>query len=57
VAVLVFLIVVAVLLLAYAGVLVSFVRRGRKIPPQAYLVLALLNGLILAAVLAWAIAR
>jgi hypothetical protein len=57
VAVLVFLIVDAVLLLAYAGVLVSFVRRGRKIPPQAYLVLALLNGLILAAVLAWAIAR
>ncbi|MFC0002750.1 hypothetical protein [Micromonospora siamensis] len=52
-----FLIVVAVALLAYAAVLVSYVRRGRKIPPQAYLVLALLNGLILAAVLAWAIAR
>ncbi|WP_446216405.1 hypothetical protein [Micromonospora sp. IBHARD004] len=52
-----FLIVVAVLLLAYAGVLVSFVRKGRKIPPQAYLVLALLNGLILAAVIAWAIAH
>ncbi|SCG60637.1 hypothetical protein GA0070613_3272 [Micromonospora inositola] len=56
-AVLYFLIVVAVLLLVYAGVLVSFVRKGRKIPPQAYLVLALLNGLILAAVIAWAIAR
>ncbi|GAA3765175.1 hypothetical protein O7600_11545 [Micromonospora sp. WMMA1998] len=52
-----FLIVVAVLLLGYAGVLVSFVRKGRKIPPSAYLVLAALNGLILAAVIAWAIAR
>ncbi|MBO4143754.1 MULTISPECIES: hypothetical protein [Micromonospora] len=52
-----FLIVVAVLLLAYAGVLVSFVRKGRKIPPSAYLVLAGLNGLILAGILAWAIAR
>ena len=35
-----FLIVIAVLLLGYAAVLVSFVRRGRKIPPAAYLVLA-----------------
>ena len=52
-----FLIVIAVLLLGYAAVLVSFVRRGRKIPPAAYLVLAALNGLILAGVLAWAIAR
>ncbi|GAA2706886.1 hypothetical protein ACFY2R_22395 [Micromonospora olivasterospora] len=52
-----FLIVIAVLLLVYAGVLVNFVRRGRKIPPAAYLVLAVLNGLILAAVLAWGISR
>ncbi|MGC4808535.1 hypothetical protein [Micromonospora sp. DT233] len=52
-----FLIVVAVLLLAYAAVLVNFVRRGRKVPPVAYLVLAALNGLILAGVLAWAVAR
>ncbi|MEO3779076.1 hypothetical protein ABGB16_19950 [Micromonospora sp. B11E3] len=52
-----FLIVIAVLLLAYAGVLVSFVRRGRKVPPAAYLVLAVLNGLILAGVLAWGISR
>ncbi|MEU8263634.1 hypothetical protein AB0C02_23785 [Micromonospora sp. NPDC048999] len=51
-----FLIAVAMLLLVYAGVLVSFVRKGRKIPPVAYLVLAALNGLILAGVLAWAIA-
>ena len=51
-----FLIAVAVLLLVYAGVLVSYVRKGRKIPPAAYLVLAALNGLILAGVLAWAIA-
>ncbi|WDZ84763.1 hypothetical protein [Micromonospora cathayae] len=52
-----FLIVIALLLLGYAGYLVSFVRRGRPIPAKAYLVLAVLNGLILAAVLAWAIAR
>ncbi|SBT45893.1 hypothetical protein [Micromonospora auratinigra] len=52
-----FLIAVAVLLLVYAGVLVSFVRKGRRIPPAAYLVLAGLNGLILAAVIAWAVAR
>ncbi|WP_167402564.1 hypothetical protein [Micromonospora viridifaciens] len=52
-----FLIVVAVLLLGYAGVLVSYVRKGRKIPPAAYLVLAALNGLILAGVLAFAIAK
>lgn len=55
--VLYFLIVVAVLLLIYAGVLVSFVRKGRRIPPVAYLVLAGLNGLILAGVIAWAVAR
>lgn len=52
-----FLIVIAVLLLVYAGVLVSYVRRNRRIPPAALLVLAVLNGLILAAVLAWGIAR
>jgi Na+-translocating ferredoxin:NAD+ oxidoreductase RnfA subunit len=52
-----FLIVIAVVLLVYAGILVSFVRSGRKIPSAAYLGLAALNGLILAAVLAWAIAR
>ncbi|MGI5523262.1 hypothetical protein ACQEUX_20360 [Micromonospora sp. CA-259024] len=52
-----FLVVIAVLLLGYAAVLVSFVRRGRKIPPAAYLVLAVLNGLLLAAVLAWAVSR
>ncbi|MCF0095258.1 hypothetical protein AB0B39_30945 [Micromonospora sp. NPDC049114] len=52
-----FLIVIAVLLLGYAAVLVSLVRRGRKIPPAAYLALAGLNGLILAGVLAWAVAR
>jgi hypothetical protein len=57
VAVLYFLIAVAVLLLIYAGVLVSYVRKGRRIPPAAYLVLAALNGLILASVIAWAIAR
>ncbi|MBY8875195.1 hypothetical protein AB0H57_24115 [Micromonospora sp. NPDC050686] len=52
-----FLIAVAVALLVYAGVLVSYVRKGRRIPPSAYLVLAGLNGLLLAAILAWAIAR
>ncbi|MER7444674.1 hypothetical protein [Micromonospora avicenniae] len=52
-----FLVVIAVLLLGYAAVLVSLVRKGRRIPPAAYLGLAALNGLILAAVLAWAIAR
>ncbi|MEU4471120.1 hypothetical protein [Micromonospora sp. NPDC023888] len=52
-----FLVVIAVLLLGYAAVLLSFVRRGKKVPPAAYLGLAVLNGLILAAVLAWAIAR
>ncbi|MER7892358.1 hypothetical protein AB0C04_06600 [Micromonospora sp. NPDC048909] len=52
-----FLVVIAVLLLGYAGVLVNFVRKGRKIPPGAYLGLAALNGVILAAILAWAIAR
>lgn len=52
-----FLVVIAVLLLGYAAVLVSFVRRGKRIPPVAYLGLAVLNGLILAAVLAWAVAR
>jgi hypothetical protein len=52
-----FLIVIAVLLLGYAAVLVSFVRRGKKIPPAAYLALAVLNGLILAGVLAWVVAR
>ena len=52
-----FLIVIAVLLLGYAAVLVSFVRRGKKIPPAGYLGLAALNGLILAAVLAWAVVR
>ncbi|SCE97923.1 hypothetical protein GA0070607_3922 [Micromonospora coriariae] len=52
-----FLVVIAVLLLGYAAVLLSFVRRGRKIPSAAYLGLAVLNGLILAAVLAWAVAR
>jgi hypothetical protein len=57
VAVLYFLIAVAVLLLIYAGILVSYVRKGRKIPPAAYLVLAGLNGLILAGVIAWAVAR
>jgi hypothetical protein len=57
VAVLYFLIAVAVLLLIYAGVLVSYVRKGHRIPPAAYLVLAALNGLILAGVIAWAVAR
>lgn len=52
-----FLIVIALLLLGYAGYLVSLVRRGQRIPAVAYLVLAGLNGLILAAVLAWAVAR
>ncbi|MEV4483580.1 hypothetical protein [Micromonospora coxensis] len=52
-----FLVVIAALLLGYAAVLVTFVRKERKIPPAAYLGLAALNGLILAAVLAWAIAR
>lgn len=52
-----FLIAVAVLLLIYAGVLVSYVRKGHRIPPAAYLVLAALNGLILAGVIAWAVAR
>ncbi|MDG4805650.1 hypothetical protein O7634_02625 [Micromonospora sp. WMMD1120] len=52
-----FLVVIAVLLLGYAAVLVSFVRRGKRIPPAAYLTLAGLNGLILAGVLAWAVAR
>ncbi|MEV4199236.1 hypothetical protein [Micromonospora globbae] len=53
----VFLVVIAVLLLGYAAVLVAYVRKGRRIPPAAYLGLAALNGLILAAILAWAIAR
>ncbi|MEV4721669.1 hypothetical protein AB0J94_31145 [Micromonospora noduli] len=52
-----FLVVIAVLLLGYAAVLVSFLRRGKKIPPAAYLALAALNGLILAGVLAWAVSR
>ncbi|WP_165947322.1 hypothetical protein [Micromonospora sp. 15K316] len=52
-----FLVAIAVLLIGYAAVLVTFVRKGRRIPPAAYLVLAALNGLILAAILAWAIAR
>ncbi|MER7460234.1 hypothetical protein [Micromonospora sp. NPDC126480] len=52
-----FLVVIAVLLLGYAAFLVRFVRQGRRIPPAAYLGLAVLNGLILAAVLAWAVAR
>ncbi|MEV1145896.1 hypothetical protein [Micromonospora sp. NPDC049799] len=52
-----FLVVIAVLLLGYAAFLLTFVRRGRKIPPAAYLGLAVLNGLILAAVLAWAVSR
>ncbi|NJP34710.1 hypothetical protein [Micromonospora thermarum] len=52
-----FLVVIAVLLLGYAAFLVRFVRQGRRIPPAAYLGLAVLNGVILAAVLAWAIAR
>lgn len=51
-----FLIVVALLLFGYAGYLVSFVKRGKPIPATAYLGLAVLNGLILAAVLAWAVA-
>ena len=49
--------VLGILLLGYAGVLIWFVRTGRRIPPSAYLVLALLNGLLLAAILAAAIAR
>jgi hypothetical protein len=49
--------VLGILLLGYAGVLIWFVRKGRPIPASAYLVLALLNGLLLAAILAWAIAR
>ncbi len=52
-----FLLAIAVLLLGYAAFLLRFVRQGRRIPPAAYLGLAALNGLILAAVLAWAIAR
>ncbi|SCL67913.1 hypothetical protein GA0070606_4665 [Micromonospora citrea] len=52
-----FLVGIAVLLLVYAAVLVIFLRKGRKIPPAAHLWLAVLNGLILAAVLAWGIAR
>ncbi|MFF5057076.1 hypothetical protein ACFY1S_28205 [Micromonospora sp. NPDC000663] len=52
-----FLVAIAVLLLVYAAVLVSFLRRGRRIPPAAYLGMAVLNGLILAGVLAWAVAR
>ncbi|MBG6070243.1 hypothetical protein [Micromonospora ureilytica] len=52
-----FLVAIAVLLLGYAAFLVSFVRRGKKIPPSAYLALAGLNGLILAGVLAWAVSR
>ncbi|MEU5567383.1 MULTISPECIES: hypothetical protein [Micromonospora] len=52
-----FLVAIAVLLIGYAAVLVTFVRKGRRIPPAAYLVLAALNGLILAAILAWAVAR
>ncbi|MGN9809035.1 hypothetical protein ACTMSW_06720 [Micromonospora sp. BQ11] len=52
-----FLVVIAVLLLGYAGFLLTFVRQGRKIPPAAYLGLAVLNGLILAVVLAWAVSR
>ncbi|MEH1011859.1 hypothetical protein V6U90_01865 [Micromonospora sp. CPCC 206060] len=48
--------VLGLLLLGYAGWLFVNVRRGRPIPGSAYLVLALLNGLLVAALLVWMIA-
>jgi hypothetical protein len=55
--VLYFLIVMAVLLLGYAGYLMSLARRGQKMPASAYVVLAVLNALILVAALVWALNR
>lgn len=49
--------VLGVLLLGYAVVLFGMVRRGRPIPASAYLVLALLNGLLVAAILVWVVVR
>ncbi|MEV4757901.1 hypothetical protein AB0J86_22675 [Micromonospora sp. NPDC049559] len=49
--------IVGLLLLAYAAGLLWMVRRGRKIPPAAYLGVVGLNGVLIAALLAWAVAR
>ncbi|GLY21003.1 hypothetical protein AB0H63_26060 [Micromonospora echinospora] len=52
-----FLIVMALLLFGYAGYLMSLARRGQKMPSTAYVVLGVLNGIILVAVLVWAVNR
>jgi hypothetical protein len=44
-------------MLIYAVGLLWMVRRGRKIPPAAYLVLVGLNGVLIAALLAWVVAK
>ncbi|GAB3813408.1 hypothetical protein [Micromonospora zhanjiangensis] len=49
--------VVGFLMLAYAVGLLVMVRRGRKIPPVGYLGLVGLNGVLIAALLAWMVAR
>jgi hypothetical protein len=46
-----------VLLLVYAAGLLWTVRRGRRLPPAAYLGLVGLNGLLVAGLLAWAVAN
>lgn len=47
---------IGLLMLIYAGFLLRLVRRGRKVPQVAYLGLLVLNGLLVAALLAWAVA-
>lgn len=49
--------ILGLLMLVYALGLLWLVRTGRKIPPAGYLGLVGLNGVLIAALLAWAVAR
>lgn len=52
-----FLIVMALLLLGYAGYLMTVARRRRQVPKAAYVVLGVLNAVLVVAVLVWAVNR
>ncbi|MFB9235940.1 hypothetical protein ACFFWC_10345 [Plantactinospora siamensis] len=49
--------IIGLLMLGYAAGLLWHVRRGRRIPQVAYLGLLVLNGVLIAALLAWAVSR
>ncbi|WP_198347966.1 hypothetical protein [Plantactinospora sp. KBS50] len=49
--------IIGLLMLGYAVGLFVLVRRGRRIPQAGYLGLLVLNGVLIAALLAWAVSR